>query len=368
MQIVLEHVTKVHSNGVKAVDDLSIEVADGELLVLVGPSGCGKTTTLRLIAGLETTSAGTIRIGPRVVNDLPPKQRDVAMVFQHPALYPHLTVAQNLAFGLRLRGTPRQEIENKTRRAADILGIGRLLDRRPSQLSGGEQQRVALGRAIVRDPACFLLDEPFSSLDASLRSGMRAELRRLHQTLGATILHVTHDQEEAMTLGDRVAVLRNGRIQQIGEPLEVYHRPVNRFVAGFLGSPAMNFLEGLAVWDQGRLWFDNGECRLPVSEVAVKHLASKAGQRITLGIRPEDIGEASGFEDCRGVLDARVVAVEPLGDRTHVYLATERSPSIVARSGARSRFSVGQRVRVYLNLDRAHFFDAEDAVTAEAQR
>lgn len=363
MQVALEHVTKIHANGTKAVEDLSIEVADGELVALVGPSGSGKTTTLRLIAGLDTASAGTIRIGSRVVNALPPKDRDVAMVFQQPALYPHLTVFQNLAFALRLRGISQSEIGTRVRRAAGILGLDSLLDRRPNQLSGGERQRVALGRAIVREPACFLLDEPFSSLDANLRSEMRGELRRLHRTLGATILHVTHDQEEAMMLGDRIVVLQNGRIQQAGEPLEIYQRPANRLVAGFFGSPPMNFLEGVVVEEHDRLWFDVGTCRLPMP----KPLAMKIGQRITLGIRPEDICEEPGVDGCWGSLEMQVLATEPLGDRTHVHLANDRHPRVVARFGPRDYYTPGMRMRICLNMDRAHYFAAADRIPAEAR-
>jgi len=358
MRVVLEHVTKIHPSRIIAVEDLSLEVADGELVVLVGPSGSGKTTTLRLIAGLDIASAGTIRIGSRVVNTLPPKDRDVAMVFQQPALYPHLTVFQNLAFALRLRGISRSTIETRVRRAAGILGIDSLLDRRPNQLSGGERQRVALGHAIVREPACFLLDEPFSSLDARLRREMRGELRRLHQKLGATILHVTHDQEEAMMLGNRIVVLQNGRIQQAGEPLEIYHRPANRFVAGFFGSPPMNFLEGVILEDQDRLWFDDGTCRLPVA----KHLALKNGQQVTLGIRPEDICEEPGVDGCWGTLEMQVLATESLGDRTHVHLANDRHPLVVARFGSQDHYLPGMRTRICLNMDRAQFFDDQDHI------
>ncbi|MFH1922425.1 MAG: ABC transporter ATP-binding protein, partial [Planctomycetota bacterium] len=258
----LEHVGKVYPNGFEAIRDFDLDVTDGELLVLVGPSGCGKTSTLRMIAGLEQVTRGTISIGPRVVNDVPPKDRDVAMVFQSHALYPHMTARRNMAFSLKLRKAPRADLDRAVRQAAAMLDIGHLLERKPGQLSGGERQRVALGRAIVRKPACFLLDEPLSSLDARLRVEMRSELKRLHRRLGTTTLHVTHDQEEALALGDRVAIVREGRLQQIGTPREVYRHPVNRFVGGFLGSAPMNFLEGTITEHDGRLSFDEAGRRL----------------------------------------------------------------------------------------------------------
>jgi multiple sugar transport system ATP-binding protein len=358
MEVVLEHVTKVHTNQVTAVDDLNLTVADGELVVLVGPSGCGKTTTLRLIAGLETATAGTIRIGPRAVNDLPPKDRDVAMVFQNPALYPHLTVFQNLAFALRMRGTPRREIETIVRRVADLLGIGQLLDRQPCELSGGERQRVAVGRAIVRPARCFLFDEPLSSLDPGLRTEMRGELRRLHRDLEATTLYVTHDQEEAMTLGSRVVVMRAGRLQQVGSPLEIYQEPANRFVAGFFGSPPMNFWEGTLARDKGRLVLDDGSLRLPLPEWTASELAGARGRRLTLGIRAEDL-QLQPLKTASAVeLTASVVDVETLGDRTHVRLAVGTQP-LVARWGNHLGLTPGTTTKVYADLAQAHVFDAD---------
>src|SRR6202142_1587034 len=248
----LKHVNKVYEGNVKAVDDFNLDIKDQEFVVLVGPSGCGKSTTLRMIAGLEDVSGGTISIGGRIVNDVPPKDRDIAMVFQSYALYPHMSVYENMAFGLKVRN------------AADILGITQLLDRRPKQLSGGQRQRVALGRAIVRDPKCFLFDEPLSNLDAKLRVEMRSAIKRLDLELGSTTVYVTHDQEEAITLGDRVVVMKDGVIQQCARALEIYHRPCNRFVAGFLGTPPMNFFEGRLVEEGGRLYFDEGSGKLPV--------------------------------------------------------------------------------------------------------
>ena len=256
MSIVLEHLEKRFAGGCHAVCDLSLEIADGELFTLVGPSGCGKTTTLRMIAGLEQPSGGRVMLDGRAIDNLTPKDRNLAMVFQNGALYPHLSVAENLAFPLRLRRAPAAEIAAQVRRAAALLGITRLLDRRPGQLSGGERQRVALGRAMVRQPACFLFDEPLSSLDPHLRAEMRLELRRLHDELRTTSLYVTHDQEEALTLGHRVAVIERGRLQQVGPPLEVYRHPANRFVAAFLGHPPMSFLDGTLIESAGQLWLD----------------------------------------------------------------------------------------------------------------
>src|SRR6478752_5687355 len=256
--VVLKDVVKVYEGGLKVVDRFNLDIADREFVVLVGPSGCGKSTTLRMIAGLEEVSSGTISIAGRVVNDVAPKDRDIAMVFQSYALYPHMSVYDNIAFALKLRNTPKATIDEKVQRAAKVLMITHLLERKPKALSGGQRQRVALGRAIVRDPKCFLFDEPLSNLDAKLRVEMRAEIKRLHMDLRSTTIYVTHDQEEAMTLGDRVVVMKDGVIQQCGAPLDVYHHPANRFVAGFVGTPPMNFFEGSIVDEGGKLWFDEG--------------------------------------------------------------------------------------------------------------
>src|SRR4029077_2258059 len=258
------HVDKVYEGGFKAVDDFNLTIADREFIVLVGPSGCGKSTTLRMHASLADLPAGTVAIDGKVMNQVPPKDRDIAMVFQSYALYPHMTVYENMAFALALRKTPKPAIAEKVRRAADVLGIVQQLDKRPRQLSGGQRQRVALGRAIVRDPKCFLFDEPLSNLDAKLRVEMRAEIKRLHLELGSTTVYVTHDQEEAITLGDRVVVMKDGVVQQCAGALDIYHHPANRFVAGFLGTPPMNFFEGRLVAQNGRLWFDEGTGKLPI--------------------------------------------------------------------------------------------------------
>jgi len=356
--ITLEHVDKSFGR-VRAVEDLSLHVAEGELVVLVGPSGCGKTTALRLIAGLETPDRGTVRIGGRVVNGWPPKDRNVAMVFQNPALYPHLTARRNLAFPLLLRKVPKPEVDRRVREVAGLLGIESLLERRPWELSGGQQQRVALGRALVRQPASFLLDEPLSHLDAHLRLQLRAEIKRLHNRLGATILYVTHEQEEAMALGNRIAVMRQGRIQQVGSPLEVYRHPANRFVAGFVGSPPTNFLEGLVVFQDGRLWFDDGAQRLAVPDWAARALAGKVNAKVLLGVRPDAIGARPIEGQSGNVLAVMVNAVQVLGSETDVYFSTDRHPQIIARLNGPAPWRVGTIQRVHIDLTRIDFFEPD---------
>src|SRR5450759_5233638 len=305
-QITLDQVDKVFGRGVKAVNDLSLEVQDGEFMVLVGPSGCGKSTALRMIAGLEEVSHGTIRIGDRVVNGVPPKDRDIAMVFQNYALYPQMTVAQNLAFGLRMRKTPKDEIERRVRNAANILGLEPYLTRRPTALSGGQRQRVAMGRAIVREPQAFLMDEPLSNLDAKLRVSMRASLNQLHDRLGTTTVYVTHDQIEAMTLGDRVAVLRDGRLQQVDTPQNLFDRPVNLFVAGFIGSPSMNFVRADLVRDDGpAIVFADHRLPLPARLLTETPKLDKfVGHSLILGIRP------SSFRDTKTGADPDLPTLE----------------------------------------------------------
>jgi multiple sugar transport system ATP-binding protein len=360
-EVVLEGVSKRYPNGVEAVRDLTLTVADGELVVLVGPSGCGKTTTLRLIAGLDELTAGTIRIGGRVVNGRPPRERDVAMVFQRPALYPHLTVRENLAFGLRLRqggAWPFRRgqgvIEERVERAARLLKVEEVLHRLPGQLSGGQQQRVALGRALVREPAAFLLDEPLSNLDARLRTEMRRELHLLHGRLLATMIYVTHDQVEALTLGDRVVVLRQGVAEQVDRPQALYERPCNRFVAGFLGWPPMNFLDGELVHQGGRAWFMGRDVALPVPAAVAAAWAGHAGRLLTLGVRPEDVRLRDAPDDGAVVMDAAVV--EPLGGSS---LATLHRQDWQVTVPVESGRMVAQRqaVAVVFDLGRAHLFD-----------
>jgi ABC-type sugar transport system ATPase subunit len=327
----LENLTKHWPGGGVAAEEISLTIGEGELAVLVGPSGCGKSTTLRMIAGLTSPTSGRILIGGEDVTDLPPRRRDVAMVFQSYALYPHLTVAGNLAFGLRMRGVPRREREARVRETAELLGLTDLLAARPARLSGGQRQRVALGRAIVRKPRAFLLDEPLSNLDATLRVRMRAEIARLHRELGVTMVYVTHDQEEAMTLADRVAVMDRGRIQQVDPPLTVYRRPANRFVAGFIGSPAMN-------------------------EIPARVMRGEAGTGLVLGVRPQDLRVTDGDGDLPAVVDV----VEPLGSEVLVHLEAEvdgrrRELRLLDRTGR--SFKEGERLQVELPRDRLHLFD-----------
>ena len=359
----LEHVHKTYEGGFEAVRDFNLAIKEREFIVLVGPSGCGKSTTLRMIAGLEEITSGKISIGGKVMNKVPPKDRDIAMVFQSYALYPHMTVFENMAFALKLRKVPKPAIAEKVRRAADVLGIASALDKRPKQLSGGQRQRVALGRAIVREPQCFLFDEPLSNLDAKLRVEMRAEIKRLHLALGSTTVYVTHDQEEAITLGDRVVVMKDGVVQQCAGALDIYHRPANRFVAGFLGTPPMNFLEGRLVDEGGRLWFDEGTGKLPVPARAAAALRAREADSpgIVLGLRPEALAPASAarFATTGAALTMKVWLVQPLGAKMDVYLQTERHPRIVAHVDASADGAVpgvGDALPIAVDMERAHFF------------
>lgn len=358
----LTDVVKIYPGDVKAVDCFSLDIEDAEFIVFVGPSGCGKSTTLRMIAGLEEITEGTIRIGDRVVNDVPPKDRDIAMVFQNYALYPHMTVYKNMSFGLRLRKIPRKEIEQKVGDAAKLLGIEELLERKPKALSGGQRQRVAVGRAIVRDPACFLFDEPLSNLDAKLRVEMRAELKRLHQRLQTTTVYVTHDQEEAMTLGDRVVVMKDGLIQQCQTPLDIYRQPANRFVAGFVGTPPTNFFNGTLVQEDSAIWFDEGSARLRLPPRAADLLAGKVGQSLVMGVRPESINdEPTGrFAGTGNVIRFTINVTEPLGDKMDLYLVTPNHDHVVARIDAHRGLETGEALDFYLDMDRVHFFEPGD--------
>src|SRR6516165_7220862 len=327
-QIVLDHVEKAYTGGVKAVNDLSLDVKDGEFMVFVGPSGCGKSTALRSIAGLEEITAGTISIGDRVVNDLPPKDRDIAMVFQNYALYPHMTVEQNLAFGLQLRKTPKAEITRRTGEAAKMLGLEPYLKRKPAALSGGQRQRVAMGRAIVREPRAFLMDEPLSNLDAKLRVSMRASLSQLHDRLAVTTVYVTHDQVEAMTLGHRVCVLRDGQLQQVDTPQALYDNPVNLFVAGFIGSPAMNFAGAQLFRDDGpAVTFAGHRLPLPASVVAGKPgLDGYFGREIILGIRPAEFEDAALADPDWARMQVTANVTEELGSEIHVIFTLDAMP------------------------------------------
>ena len=359
-EVVIENVTKVYPGNVTAVRDVSLRIEDRELMVLVGPSGCGKSTTLRMVAGLEEITQGTITIGERVVNDVPPKDRDIAMVFQNYALYPHMTVYNNMAFGLKLRKFKRAEIEERVNEAAKILGITELVKRKPKALSGGQRQRVAVGRAIVRKPAVFLFDEPLSNLDAKLRVEMRAELNKLHHRLETTMIYVTHDQVEAMTLGDRIAVMHDGTLQQVAPPLEIYDRPVNRFVAGFIGTPPMNFVEGRVVAEDGQLFFDGGTGRLRLPEKFHAALDRHVDHQVAFGMRPEHVEPVpEGPEGAAGaVLEAVVNVVEPLGDEMLLYLSID-GQDIVAKVDSHQKAEVGQTMRIRVDVARCHVFDAD---------
>jgi multiple sugar transport system ATP-binding protein len=357
--VTFRHVWKRFGNTV-AVKDLNIEVADKEFLVLVGPSGCGKSTSLRMLAGLEEISDGEILIGDRVVNNVAPKDRDVAMVFQSYALYPHMTVYDNMAFGLRLRKTPKQIIDQRVREAARSLGIENLLDRRPRQLSGGQRQRVAVGRAIVREPAVFLMDEPLSNLDAKLRVEARSFISKLHQRLGTTFVYVTHDQVEAMTMGTRICVLNAGELQQVDTPFNLYHNPRNLFVAGFIGSPAMNFFDAELQSTDGRMVVETSSFTLPIPSSKSEPFRNQVGKRVIVGVRPEDIHDID-FQPggiTPAIVEANVDVVEQMGNEIILYLE-EGGKTIIARTDPRTQARVGQRLTVALNMENVHIFDAD---------
>jgi multiple sugar transport system ATP-binding protein len=355
--VTYEHVTKLFGDVV-AVKDLNIHVEDKEFLVLLGPSGCGKTTCLRLLAGLEELTEGNIYIGDRLVNNVPPKDRDIAMVFQSYALYPHMSVYDNMAFGLRLRKVPKQEIDRRVKEAARMLRISELLDRKPKQLSGGQRQRVAVGRAIVREPKVFLMDEPLSNLDAKLRVQARAELAKLWLRLGTTFIYVTHDQMEAMTMGTRIAVLKEGVLQQIDTPQKLYSSPDNLFVAGFIGSPSMNFFNTTVVESDGNMYIKGDTFQLKIPHEKAKPLLPYKGKEVIFGIRPEDIHDPDftppNITEER--IKARVEVTELMGNEVFIYLLTG-SNSFIARVDPRTSARVGQEVEVSLNMDNIHFFD-----------
>ena len=335
---------------------MNLDIRDQEFVVLVGPSGCGKTTTLRMVAGLESITGGHITIDEKIVNELPPMDRDIAMVFQNYALYPHMTVYDNMAFGLKMRKFDKSDIEKRVAEAADILGIQDLLKRKPRQLSGGQRQRVALGRAIVRHPRVFLFDEPLSNLDAKLRVQMRVELKKLHERLGTTAIYVTHDQVEAMTLGDRVVVMCDGRVQQVGDPMELYNEPANRFVAGFMGSPAMNFAQVQITAENGSLWAESSDLRIKVPAPFVPRLARYAGMGATLGVRPEDLRIAGAGDATDLSFSVAVEVVERLGSEILLDVAAG-STSMVASVEPTATARVHETLRLAINPDRIHFFD-----------
>jgi multiple sugar transport system ATP-binding protein len=356
--VTYDHVTK-RFESIVAVNDFNLEIPDKEFLVLVGPSGCGKSTALRLLAGLEEISEGNIYIGDRLVNRVAAKDRDIAMVFQSYALYPHMSVHDNMAFGLSLRKMPKEEIQRRVNQAAQILGIEELLGRKPRQLSGGQRQRVALGRAIVRDPAVFLLDEPLSNLDAKLRVQTRAELSKLHQRLGTTFIYVTHDQVEAMTMASRIAVMKDGLLQQVGEPQELYDRPGNTFVAGFIGSPAMNFFPATVKGDGQKMYLEIGGFRVPVPEERVNDLLPYKAKEIIFGIRPENICDPK----CQPVtfeapVKAMVDVTEVMGSEIFLHLVADGKP-FLARVDPRTKARPGQEIQVSFDMTRMHAFDSK---------
>jgi multiple sugar transport system ATP-binding protein len=390
-QIMLDHVDKVYPGGAKGVDGLSLDIADGEFMVLVGPSGCGKSTALRSIAGLEEITAGTISIGNRVVNDLPPKDRDIAMVFQNYALYPHMTVEQNLAFGLEQRKTPKDEIRRRVTEVARMLGLEEYLKRKPAALSGGQRQRVAMGRAIVREPQAFLMDEPLSNLDAKLRVSMRASLSQLHERLGVTTVYVTHDQVEAMTLGQRVCVLRDGKLQQVDTPQTLYNSPVNLFVAGFIGSPAMNFANATLVRDDGpAVTFAGHRLAIPQSLLSARPgLDDYFGRQFILGIRPSDFEDATLAEPAWPRMPVTTTVTEELGSEINVIFSIDAPPvqhhSIAqaatdnpddeagipladnktmwtARVSSRSHIKPGQSAELAVDNENLQFFDTDSGL------
>ncbi len=368
----LREIYKKYPGGVIAVSDFNIEIKDKEFIILVGPSGCGKSTTLRMIAGLEEISEGELYIGDRLVNDIAPKDRDIAMVFQNYALYPHMTVFENMAFGLKLRKVPKDEIARKVEEAARILDISHLLDRKPKALSGGQRQRVALGRAIVREPQVFLLDEPLSNLDAKLRAQMRTEISKLHKKLGTTFIYVTHDQTEAMTMGDRIVVMKDGYIQQIDSPTNLYQNPVNQFVAGFIGSPQMNFIDAKLLKIDGKYTVEFGSedtktsrgkkfyVEIPEAKVDEEVLEPLVDQEVVLGVRPECIHDEEMFisNATTGILEATVEVTEMMGAETYLYINCEGIP-LTARVSPRSTARPQDVIKVAIDPNRIHIFDKE---------
>ena len=363
-QVSLRDVSKIYKGGVKAVDSISLGIENKEFVVLVGPSGCGKSTTLRMIAGLEDITEGKIWIGDRVVNDIPAKDRNIAMVFQNYALYPHMDVFENMAFGLKLRGYPKNEIVRRVTEAADILGIKRFLDRRPKELSGGERQRVALGRAIVRKPMVFLFDEPLSNLDAKMREQMRREIRKLRIRLQTTFIYVTHDQTEAMTMGDRIVVMKDGKVQQVADPITIYDSPANKFVASFIGSPPINFMEGRIIKKERKYYFDEGKFCVKIVEEMNNQIAPFEGKEVVFGIRSEDIYDKLFVSESspENTVRATCEAVEPLGSEVYLHLNTGKH-NFIARVGAHDRPEVNREMDIVFDMSKVHFFDKDTEKT-----
>ena len=359
-QVSLKNICKVYPGNIEAVHNVTLGIENREFVVLVGPSGCGKSTTLRMIAGLEDVTKGEIWIGNKMVNEVPPKDRDIAMVFQNYALYPHMTVYENMSFALRLRKYPKSEIETRVKEAAEILGIAKLLNRRPKELSGGQRQRVAVGRAIVRKPVVFLFDEPLSNLDAKMRVQMRTELNKLHIRLQSTMIYVTHDQTEAMTMGNRIVVMKDGIIQQVADPITLYDNPVNKFVAGFIGSPPMNFVNGRLIKKDSKLFFSDEGFIVKIVEDMYKKLMPYEGKEIIFGIRPEDIHDklftsmASFDNTVKGVVEI----VEPMGAEVYLYITAGKS-SLIARVGGHDKPEVHQDMDLVFDMSKTHFFNKD---------
>ncbi|MBC8384008.1 MAG: sn-glycerol-3-phosphate ABC transporter ATP-binding protein UgpC [Candidatus Cloacimonetes bacterium] len=367
-QVVVEKVNKYYENGFHAVKDADFIAEDKEFVILVGPSGCGKSTTLRMIAGLEDISSGEIKIGDRVVNNIQPKDRDIAMVFQNYALYPHMTVYDNMAFALKLRKIKKDQITKIVTESAKLLGIEELLDRKPKQLSGGQRQRVALGRAIVRQPKVFLFDEPLSNLDAKLRVQMRAEIIKLHKKLDTTMIYVTHDQVEAMTMADKIVVMKDGDIHQIDSPINIYNNPRNLFVAGFIGSPSVNQFNGKIIKNSGKLFFDEGKFTVEIPEDIKIKLTAYENKVIIMGVRPEDIYD-SDFDTLAEIpqkIEALCEVVEPMGNEFIVYMTTGNS-NITARFDPKKLPPVDEKIKITLDMKKAHFFDPETEETITYQ-
>jgi len=360
----LQHIYKIYTGGVTAVSDFTLNIEDKEFIVLVGPSGCGKSTTLRMVAGLEEISEGELYIGDRLVNDVAPKDRDIAMVFQNYALYPHMTVYDNMAFGLKLRKTPKAEIERRVREAAKILDIEHLLNRKPKALSGGQRQRVALGRAIVREPKVFLMDEPLSNLDAKLRVQMRTEITKLHQRLQTTFIYVTHDQTEAMTMGSRIVVMKDGFVQQVDTPQNLYDYPTNLFVAGFIGTPQMNFFSVKLEKKADGVYAVFGDNAVKVPEAKLQKFTSDSyiGKEVYMGIRPENISDDAEVlaKSAESTIDVAVEVTELMGSETYLYLKTTgKDGNIIARVDPRSTARTGDKIKVAFDVTRLHFFDKD---------
>jgi len=358
LENVSKHFVSKYSTEVIAVKDFSLEIEDKEFVVFVGPSGCGKTTTLRMIAGLEEITNGNIYIGDRLINRVPAKDRDIAMVFQNYALYPHMTVYQNLAFSLEMRKFSKEQIDQRVREAAEILNIPELLKRKPKALSGGQRQRVAVGRAIVRKPKVFLFDEPLSNLDAKLRVQMRGELKKLHERLSSTIIYVTHDQVEAMTMGDRIVVMKDGFIQQVGRPLDLYFHPANKFVAGFIGSPSMNFIETQLIASDNKLFVQADGFRLRIPEEKAQNLQRYVNKKVTFGIRPQDLSKASAPIEGE-TIEAFVEIIEPIGNEIYLDVKSGRD-SLIASVDPKTKVAPRQNILLQANLDNMHLFDFED--------